>query len=270
MVSESQSLYQIEARLRAALEAPLPGAAAHLNLATRPRRGWHPGLVPPGAKTAAGLILLYPHYDTPHLLLTVRTGALPQHAGQVSFPGGSVERTETVPQAALREAAEEVGIDPRDVRVLGLRTTLYIPVSDFSLHPAIGVATERSGRRRTRLNASSRCRSASSSNRLAHGSGWVGDTANRSRCRTSSCATSVSGGQPPWSWPSYSRCSAFHRSTRGRIDPVNAIGCRRCAIITQLVTQPAHLAWPGRRSFSGKVSLASTAHSQTPAILHSV
>ena len=92
MMSESQSLYQIEARIRAALEAPLPGAAAHLNLAPRPRRGWHPGHVPPGARTTASLILLYPHYDAPHLLLTVRAGALPQHAGQVSFPGGKVER----------------------------------------------------------------------------------------------------------------------------------------------------------------------------------
>ena len=143
MASESPSLYQIEARIRAALDAPLPGAAAHLNLAPRPRRGWHPGHVPPEAKAAAGLSLLYPLYDAPHLVLIVRAGALPQHAGQVALPGGRVERSETVAQAALREAAEEVGIDPRDVRVLGLLSTLYIPVSDFALHPVIALTHER-------------------------------------------------------------------------------------------------------------------------------
>ena len=62
---------------------------------------------------AAALVLLYPHIDAPHLLLTVRSGQLPQHAGQVSLPGGRLEPGETSSDAALRESLEEVGVDPQ-------------------------------------------------------------------------------------------------------------------------------------------------------------
>ena len=148
VVPESPSLYQIETRVRAALARPLPGAAAHLNLAPRPRRGWHPGRVRPGARAAAGLVLLYPHDERPHVLLTVRSGGLPQHGGQVSLPGGKVEPDETIENAALREAAEEVGLEPAGVRVLGVLSTLYIPVSDFALHPVVGVVDARPAFRR--------------------------------------------------------------------------------------------------------------------------
>lgn len=140
VVPESPSLYQIETRIREGLALPLPGAAAHLRLAPRPRRGWHPSQIRPGARAAAGLVLLYPRDERPHVLLTVRSGALPQHGGQVSLPGGKVEPEETIRDAALREAAEEVGLEPAGVRVLGVLSTLYIPVSDFALHPVVGVA----------------------------------------------------------------------------------------------------------------------------------
>ena len=140
VASGSSTLYQIETRIRAALAAPLPGGDAHLVLAPRPRHGWDPGHVPEGSKRAAALVLLYPLYDTPHLLLTVRAGKLAQHAGQVSLPGGMLEPNETVRDAALREATEEVGIDPARVEVLGALTTLYIPVSGFALHPVIGLS----------------------------------------------------------------------------------------------------------------------------------
>ena len=140
MVPDSSSLYQIESRIRAALLAPLPGGDAHLSLAPSPRKGWRPDHVPEGAKPAAGLVLLYPRDGVPHLLLTVRAGALPQHGGQVSLPGGKVEPAETIPAAALREATEEVGVNPGRVRVLGRLSPLYVFVSNFALHPVVGVA----------------------------------------------------------------------------------------------------------------------------------
>jgi 8-oxo-dGTP pyrophosphatase MutT (NUDIX family) len=55
----------------------------------------------------------------------------------VSLPGGAVEPGETIEQAALREAFEEVALDPRRVRVLGRLTPLHIPVSGFMLHPVV-------------------------------------------------------------------------------------------------------------------------------------
>jgi 8-oxo-dGTP pyrophosphatase MutT (NUDIX family) len=54
-----------------------------------------------------------------------------------------MEPDETIEQAALREAHEEVGIDPGDVRILGRLTPLHIPVSGFMLHPVVGVTTRR-------------------------------------------------------------------------------------------------------------------------------
>ncbi len=143
MTPEFQTLYQIELAFQIAMERPLPGARAHLALAPRPRRGWHPGQVRPGAKVAAALVLVYPQAGVPHVLLTVRSGQLAQHAGQVSLPGGRLEPGEAVADAALRESREEVGVEPQAVRLLGTLSTLYVPVSDFALHPVVGVTDSR-------------------------------------------------------------------------------------------------------------------------------
>ena len=132
MTRRLPTLYQIEEEIRDALDQPLPGSDAHLTLAPRPRRGWHPGQIPHGARTAAALILLYARRDAPHLLLTVR-------AGQVSFPGSGLEPNETIHEAALRETQEEVGVDPTRVRLIGALSPLYIPASHFALHPVVGV-----------------------------------------------------------------------------------------------------------------------------------
>ncbi|RKZ12339.1 CoA pyrophosphatase, partial [bacterium] len=61
------------------------------------------------------------------------------HAGQVSLPGGAVEPGESFDKAALREAREEVGIDPDTVRLLGALSPLHVPVSRFVVHPWVGV-----------------------------------------------------------------------------------------------------------------------------------
>lgn len=137
---ESPRLYQIDALLRSAFRAPLPGGDAHLRLAPKPRPGWRPGVVPDHATPAAALVLLYPLDDAPHVLLTVRAGRLGNHAGQVSFPGGLIDAGESVRDAALREAFEEVGLDPAAVRVAGALSPLYITVSNFAIHPVAGVA----------------------------------------------------------------------------------------------------------------------------------
>jgi 8-oxo-dGTP pyrophosphatase MutT (NUDIX family) len=68
----------------------------------------------------------------------VRADAL-RHGGQVSLPGGVVEPGETLEQAALREAHEEVALPLEPVRVLGALTPLDIPVSGFRLHPIVAV-----------------------------------------------------------------------------------------------------------------------------------
>jgi 8-oxo-dGTP pyrophosphatase MutT (NUDIX family) len=134
------TLDDLTARLHAAMAAGLPGAEAHVRMAPRPRPGWRAGEVPGFNRDAAGLILLYERHDTPHLVLTVRAGLLTRHSGQVSLPGGVVEPGETIAEAAVREAAEEVGVEPGDVETVGVLTPLHIPVSGFTLHPVVAVA----------------------------------------------------------------------------------------------------------------------------------
>lgn len=117
--------------------AGLPGPDAQAAMAPRPRRFWVPGVIPAGARRAAGLALLYPDDREATLILTVRGAHLATHRGQVSLPGGAVEAGESVEQAALREAEEEVALPPRDVTVRLALTPLHIPVSGYVLHPLV-------------------------------------------------------------------------------------------------------------------------------------
>lgn len=110
---------------------------AHQLLAPRPRRDWPTGFIPAQVRQAAGLLLLFPLGERPHIVLTVRSDRLGRHGGQVSLPGGVVDSGETIEQAALREAHEEVALSVDDVEVLGALSPLDIPVSGFRLHPVV-------------------------------------------------------------------------------------------------------------------------------------
>jgi 8-oxo-dGTP pyrophosphatase MutT (NUDIX family) len=78
--------------------------------------------------------------DDLELVLAQRPDHLRQHAGQVGLPGGAVEPGDADGvAAALREAQEEVGLDPSRVRVLGSLDRTYLAVSDFDVLPVVGV-----------------------------------------------------------------------------------------------------------------------------------
>lgn len=99
-----------------------------------------PDLIP---RAAAALLLLYPQDDDLWLPLTVRSGRLPLHRGEVSLPGGATDPEDTGPiMTALRETHEEVGLAPELVEVLGLLTPFYIPPSNFLLTPVVGFTPE--------------------------------------------------------------------------------------------------------------------------------
>lgn len=99
-----------------------------------------PAELPGPGKFAAVLLMLYQtdQCDDTRLVLTRRRRDMSKHPGQISFPGGRQDAGETLVTTALREASEEIGIDPENVEVLGQLNTVYIPPSDFTVTPFVG------------------------------------------------------------------------------------------------------------------------------------
>ena len=143
-IPASLTLPSLEAFLRDRLQTPLPGPEAQRRFAPLPYRdAWDPAARPAHARQAAALLLLYPGALGPSIVLTERHADLPHHPGQISLPGGRVDEGETAAEAALREAHEEIGIDPSAVRIIGELSTLWVLVSRFVVHPIIAMADAR-------------------------------------------------------------------------------------------------------------------------------
>jgi 8-oxo-dGTP pyrophosphatase MutT (NUDIX family) len=138
-------LREIEALLSDRLRHPLPGAAAHVKLVPQPPRGgWQAGVIPDTTRPAAALALIYQdEHGVLRLPLTLRTSTLPHHPGQISLPGGAIDPGETIEEAALREAHEEIGVNPSRVHVLGRLTPVHVLVSNFALNPVLAVSDAR-------------------------------------------------------------------------------------------------------------------------------
>lgn len=103
-------------------------------------------LPPPGGgrRQSAVLVLFAPGVEEPRdpdattVVLTERAHAMRSHAGQPAFPGGGTEEGDLdAAGTALREAAEEVGLDPSGVDILGELPTLHIPVSGYDVAPVL-------------------------------------------------------------------------------------------------------------------------------------
>lgn len=90
-------------------------------------------------RNAAVLILFGPHQDDADLLIIQRAAHLIDHPGQPAFPGGHTEpQDESLIQTALREAHEEVGIDPATVRIVSELPKLWLPPSQVAVTPIVG------------------------------------------------------------------------------------------------------------------------------------
>lgn len=122
----------------------LPSTAAHIKMAPLERikileNGFDHQEDP---RKAAVMMLFYPKNGITHLLLIVRNSYTGVHSSQIAFPGGKVEDFDLdLKETALRETHEEIGIHPEKINVIRDFSSVYIPPSNFLVHPFLGVST---------------------------------------------------------------------------------------------------------------------------------
>lgn len=111
---------------------------------TREVSAFAPRKAPGLGRAAAVLIPLLPRPAGLALLFTERSAELKSHAGQISFPGGSIDPEDAGPvEAALREAEEEVGLSREDAHIVGLLDDCPTFVTGFVITPVVAVLTAR-------------------------------------------------------------------------------------------------------------------------------
>ena len=93
-------------------------------------------------KTAAVLIGLFEKENEWYFPLIKRPMHEKNHPGQIALPGGAKEKGEDIQETARREAFEEVGILPEKVKIIGKLTPLPVPVSNYLIHPFVGILKE--------------------------------------------------------------------------------------------------------------------------------
>ena len=127
-------------QLRNDLTQPLPGWPAQYRMAPRPRpSGEYYDQPRVDARQSGVLALLYPHQGELYIPLILRPDYDGVHSGQVGFPGGRREEGDVdIIATALREAQEEVGIEPLQVTIIGQLTQLYVFASNFLVSPILG------------------------------------------------------------------------------------------------------------------------------------
>lgn len=126
--------------IKSAISKGLPGTEVQWIMASSGRMlKDFPGKPRTDARVAAVLILLYPDNGKVHTVFMQRPDYEGFHGGQISFPGGKKESSDKdIIQTALREAAEETGVNPDGITVIGTLTPLFIPVSNMVVTAVVG------------------------------------------------------------------------------------------------------------------------------------
>lgn len=126
--------------VRKGLTRPLPGAVAHERMRANPSGQLRPRFTyKTSPKPGAVLILLYEQDGIIRFPLIKRPDYPGMHGGQISLPGGKVEAGEDVITAALREANEEIGVNPGEPSVMGQLSPFHVVPSNFIVSPIVAV-----------------------------------------------------------------------------------------------------------------------------------
>lgn len=132
-------------QLKSELSKVLPGVDSHIRLAPEVRiADLKGGEMPVQAMESAVLIILYPFHNQLYTVVILRNIYEGAHSGQISFPGGKFEKADIdYSQTALREAHEEIGINPAELEIVGQLSKFYVKPSNFIIYPFVAFSTKR-------------------------------------------------------------------------------------------------------------------------------
>ena len=120
------------------LRNKLPGKLAQKIMRPKYRGSKNKNYTINNAISSAVLILLFKEKNVFKYYLTLRSNNVGKHKGQISLPGGSQEKNESLEFTALRETEEEIGINKDTIYIIGKLTKLFVPVSGFCIYPFVG------------------------------------------------------------------------------------------------------------------------------------
>ncbi|QSB26041.1 CoA pyrophosphatase [Flavobacterium sp. CLA17] len=123
----------------------LPAVSAHIKMAPKERIEAlkNQDFKAENPRIAAVMMLFYPKNEKTHLVLIVRNAYNGVHSSQIAFPGGKYETTDSgYEDTALRETQEEVGVAREKIEVIKQFTPMYIPPSNFLVHPFLGISSD--------------------------------------------------------------------------------------------------------------------------------
>lgn len=123
----------------------LPAVESHLKMAPKERieglKNLDIDALNP--RMAGVMMLFYPKQEKTHLVLIVRNTYEGVHSAQIAFPGGKFEKDDfNFENTALRETHEEIGIEREKIEIIKKFSPMYIPPSNFLVHPFLGIAKE--------------------------------------------------------------------------------------------------------------------------------
>jgi len=126
----------LTSRIKERLKAPLPGINAQTKLKPEIRIfSKETG----DEKKAAVLTLLFPVNNRIHIAFIKRADYDGPHSGQISFPGGMFEKTDkNYIHTSLRESEEEIGVQKKDIKIIGNLSSLFVPISNIRVFPIVG------------------------------------------------------------------------------------------------------------------------------------